>query len=184
MRGVRKHKKSIIGSAFLLLFVSFFAIYYWNSLLIVEAKAEAHNFIQKLDGGVDAEQLFWMSFTKVESETKLKWKHEHEFMYDGKMFDIVDRYTRNDSMFYKVYEDTKETKLNKRISRMNAFLLGVDTEGAKDKNKLKIPAKDWFCTDVFSDKIPQVLRLQNYPIFSVKIINRERPVSIPPPEYC
>jgi len=52
-----------------------------------------------INSGIKEKDLLVLKFTKEESETKLNWKHSREFIYNGRMYDIVNQSQQGDSLF-------------------------------------------------------------------------------------
>ena len=111
--------------------VPFTGIYLWmqyqKKLIRKEVKI-------KLINSIDKEELVMLTFTRYEITTKLKWDHSKEFEYQGKMYDIVEVNTKDDTIFYWCWPDHKETKLNKQLNKLIAQALGNNQQN-KEKHK-------------------------------------------------
>ena len=86
----------------------------------------------KMIAGIDKSELVLLKFSKVETTTKLKWKHSKEFEFNNQMYDIVDKITTKDSVKYWCWLDFEETKLNKQLDNL---LVGVYQHDSKSKEK-------------------------------------------------
>lgn len=85
-----------------------------------------------------------LKFSKEETETKLKWKHSREFGYNDQMYDIVETIDKGDSVFYYCWWDHKETKLNKKLSKLLSYVLGHDSKNQDNKKKVSQFFKTFF----------------------------------------
>jgi hypothetical protein len=112
----------------------------------------------------------------------LWWEHDHEYMYKGVMFDVVDQFTKGDSVFYKVYEDTKETKLIKKINTFKAFLFGIETENKKENSDT--PSKTWFCQTNFYTSVNIFFKSVRFVFIQSSLSKGVYSIHLPPPDYC
>lgn len=87
--------------------------------------------------GVPKEDLVLLQFSNDEINTKLRWKHEKEFEYNGHMYDIVETYSSNGYTSYWCWSDDEETQLNKQLKALLPGVLGKDP-GNQQKNQLLI----------------------------------------------
>lgn len=70
--------------------------------------------------GIDKSELELLKFSKAEIEQKLLWKHNREFQYQGEFYDVVQKETRGDSVFYWCWWDQEETELEKKLQKLVA----------------------------------------------------------------
>ena len=75
-------------------------------------------------------------FSKEDSE-RLDWKHEKEFEYQGSMYDIVSTAIKNDSLYYRVFPDKKETKLNRQLEKLAIDAFGKDPLQKEKQRQLR-----------------------------------------------
>ncbi|HPR58206.1 MAG TPA: hypothetical protein PK915_07530 [Bacteroidales bacterium] len=121
-------KKLISIFFFLALIIPFAGTYTWFQLKKQLLKKEVK---RKIIAGIEKEDLVLLKFTLDESNTILSWKHPGEFSYKGEMYDIVEKVTVHDSIFYYCWSDHEETMLNKKL---NALLAGA-SEKKQEHNK-------------------------------------------------
>lgn len=79
--------------------------------------------------------------------------HAREFVWDGMMYDIVERFEGETQTWFLVYPDHKETKvLNQKIALAKAF---NQKEGVKTKTTVSQICWHWFSEDqqTFSDQL-------------------------------
>lgn len=105
------------------IFINFYL--YNGSLNTVQEKVA-----EKIDEGIEKNELVFLSFTRQETETKLRWEHSKEFEYNGQMYDIVETIEQKDSVFYWAWWDKEESKLKKEYRETIASLLNQQDENA------------------------------------------------------
>lgn len=119
------------------------------------------------------------AFSKVETETLLRWEHSKEFEYEGEMYDVVRAETRNDSVFYTLWWDHEETEINQKLARLT-----------KEQHS-RTPQKERLIVDVFkvhfqdlTIPIPQLILNKSEHTLSLKSLSPSisLPVEPPPPE--
>jgi hypothetical protein len=77
--------------------------------------------------------LTQLTFKKTEVNRLVSWKEDHEFSYNGQMYDIVSTATGTDSITYVCWPDDKESQLNKSLNRLMARALSRSTERQNNK---------------------------------------------------
>ncbi len=102
--------------------------------------------------GMDEAELVLLKFTKEETQTKLRWEHSKEFEYDGQMYDIVSKEVKGDSIFYRVWWDHEETKLNKQLVKLVTSAMDQDEENQRNQKNLHHYFWSLFCTKTFEWK--------------------------------
>jgi hypothetical protein len=68
----------------------------------------------ELRGEIPAESLVTLTFhtrSMEEGGCRVRWLEEHEFRYNGKMYDVVSRVVRGDSTEFTCLVDAKEERL-------------------------------------------------------------------------
>ena len=91
---------------------------------------------RKMIAGIDKEELVLLKFTKMEAERDLRWEHSKEFEYRGEMYDIVERTSKGDSIFYWCWWDHEETQLNLALSDLAEKALGKDSKRNQKRQQL------------------------------------------------
>lgn len=74
--------------------------------------------------GIDEKGLVLLEFSKMETESLLRWEHSREFEYNGQMYDIVESWVQGDTVYYRCLWDRAETKLNCRLRELAVRALG------------------------------------------------------------
>lgn len=92
-------------------------------------KAEIRREVQqRIEEECEQGELVLLSFTRNEAGSLLRWEHDHEFCYQGEMYDVVEKTTRGDSVFYRCWWDKKETAVNKKLDRLAGNTYGKDPQ--------------------------------------------------------
>lgn len=86
--------------------------------------------------GIDKDELVLLEFSLEEIDEKLRWKHSKEFEYNGYMYDIVERETRNDTTYFWCWWDHEETELNKQLEELLAHAMGKHPQNKQSKEEL------------------------------------------------
>ncbi|RLD56630.1 MAG: hypothetical protein DRJ01_14970 [Bacteroidetes bacterium] len=129
--------KKIVAILLLIFFVynyvGFFSVFLFNQYKI--KKEVKHQIKQQVP--FDELVLLEIPF-KLEKTGNSTFKriHKGEFMYKGKMYDIVKSYVKNDTTFYYCINDAKEEKLFKDLDKHIENY--INTNRAKNHNKVKI----------------------------------------------
>lgn len=75
---------------------------------------------RQLTAGVEKSELVLLQLSVRDAETKLRWEHSREFEYQGRMYDVVEKRFKNDSVYYWCWWDHAETELNRKLDRLVA----------------------------------------------------------------
>lgn len=112
LRAMRARLLAITWLFFLLVpFWLYFAILQW------EKEEVRHEVKEKIIEGMDRDELELLTFTKKESKN-LYWEHSKEFKYQGEMYDIVERRTTQDSVYFWCWWDREESRLNQKLTNL------------------------------------------------------------------
>jgi hypothetical protein len=76
--------------------------------------------------GIDKDDLILLKFSIEEARTQLRWEHAHEFEYNRKMYDVVERQMLGDCVYYWCWPDHRETMLKMRLDELTAQTFGKD----------------------------------------------------------
>ncbi len=87
--------------------------------------------------GIDREELVLLKFTEEEKQTQLNWKHSKEFEYRGQMYDIVETSIIGDTIYYLVWWDHEETKLNRQLDELVHFALRNSPKNQENQKRLQ-----------------------------------------------
>lgn len=130
---------------------------------------------------IHEEDLILLKFTKEESEN-LKWKHSMEFEFQGEMYDIVKQEIQSENIVYWCWNDNKETRINKQIDSLLAFVLGENQQNKEKQKRLN----DYF-NSLFFSKLPEYdLKVfqsdYKYNSFVIAYTNLSNSPPSPPPQ--
>ena len=78
---------------------------------------------------LDESELISFTVLCMDSALFFDWEHAKEFEFQGKMYDIVQRNTHEDSITYLVWQDDKETAVNLRIKRLANSVFNLSHDG-------------------------------------------------------
>jgi hypothetical protein len=106
---------------------------------------------QTMIAGLNKSDLARLTFSKAEVEQELEWEHDHEFEYRGKMYDVVERQTKGDSITFWCWEDREETHLNQKLDRTVAGILDDDQPNQRQQQRIQsfLKALFWVKTKIF-----------------------------------
>jgi hypothetical protein len=102
--------------------------------------------------GVSKDELVEFKFLLSDTSTKLRWEHDREFEFEGKMYDIVERNNINDSVTYWCWCDNVETQLNKQYKTLVAKALGNNPQKTNSKKQLIEYLKTLYFTGAYKNQ--------------------------------
>jgi hypothetical protein len=106
---------------------------------IVKGEARRH-----LISAADKNGLVVLEFSKMETESLLRWEHSREFEYDGQMYDVVESWAVGDTVHYRCWWDRAETRLNDRLRELAVRAFGdapkIGDDEAFGRSLLRSPA--------------------------------------------
>lgn len=99
------------------LFILVLSIPFWlmPNFLRIKKEQVRRSVKKELKSSLTEKDYITLQFSVDQTQTLLRWEHAKEFEYNGFMYDIVSQETRNDSVFYKVWKDHEETKVNRQL---------------------------------------------------------------------
>lgn len=132
--------------------------------------------------GIPKEELVLLKFTEEETKSKLKWKHEKEFEFEGNMYDIVESIAMDKQIWYWCWSDDEETQLNKKLEALLPSALGNDTKNQQKNNLLIQFSKQLFCSglEVSTDFSSVIRKFISPPTKKLHHLNLSPPS--PPPQ--
>ncbi|MGB0881364.1 MAG: hypothetical protein ACPGSO_00315 [Vicingaceae bacterium] len=135
--------------------------------------------------GIDKSELVSFTFSFSETQTKLKWKHAKEFEYNKSMYDIVEADTTNNTVTYWCWWDSKETQLNKKLSKLLAHFLGNNQQNKDTKSQFAQFYQSLYHTKLNSWKSENKIQINKpntayYREYKVLYFAPKTP----PPNYC
>lgn len=184
MQKIRTYRKELVGliiGVFLFVCVGlglFFQFEKWT------AQNEAAD---KLNKGVAAIELIHFTFSHADLETALDWKHDHEFAYQNNMYDVVEKVEGQDSTTLIVFLDDKETKVMRRMAKLQRYVLGLGHTNDHKDRKPKRQLRNWqlFVDEVSAIKLSGPIDLGKlcYPAKESFYLSHTIVPAIPPPDF-
>lgn len=132
----------------------------------------------KIKSGVPDAELTILRFSRDQADG-LKWMEDHEFRYEGRMYDVVKTTVDGEIVIYHCIHDEQESKLFSHLDNM------VANELAKDKNT-NPPNYQLVVNWYFPDNLPQstdissVINTMNFPYRFISICGLSIPETPPP----
>jgi hypothetical protein len=108
-------KNIIAGLVAFLLLDPYVSSFPWLHFKRAMLKKEVQRNITR---GIENDRLVLLRFSKEEAETLLRWEHSREFEYKGQMYDVVQAWTVDNTVYYRCWRDREETKLNNRFREL------------------------------------------------------------------
>jgi hypothetical protein len=104
----------------------------------------------RLKERVPESELFLITVRKGD-EAKLHWLDEHEFRYQGNMYDIVRQYSTDDAQYYVCINDKQEERLFKNLDQYVTTQCNAEGVPMKAANPFK---------GIIKEYVPQVFGLE------------------------
>ena len=114
---------------------------------------------KRLIAGIDRSELALIKLSRHEAETALRWEHEREFEYAGRMYDVVETRMRNDTFLYWCWPDDAETLLNKKLDRLLTGALEHDPQRREAERQVVQFFKSLFFVEIC---LPSVIFYPGY----------------------
>jgi hypothetical protein len=92
---------------------------------------------QHLIAVTSTDELVLIKLTRPEAQTLLRWEHPAEFEYQGQMYDVVKKESRDDTLYFWCWWDYEETSLNKQLTHLVAMAMGSDHTSRQYQNMLE-----------------------------------------------
>jgi len=127
-------KGSLAGILLLFCFIAPLAVTY--TILQLQKKQIKKEVKWEIIAGLNKEELVLLKFTHEETQKNLRWQDSKEFEFKGKMYDVVEKSTQGDTVFYWCWVDDKETKLNQQLIKVVAFALGNNQQRKNNQEQL------------------------------------------------
>jgi hypothetical protein len=121
------HSERVRGRIVMLL-LSVFLLPYMSSQtwLLLRRIAVKHRMQREVLLATEREGLVHLSFTRKAAKQQLRWEHNREFEYGGKMFDVVETEVSDGMVHYWCIADEEETSLNGLLEELLAFATATD----------------------------------------------------------
>jgi hypothetical protein len=97
--------------------------------------------------GMQREHLTLLKFSKEEHKRKLIWKDEHEFEYQGCMYDLVEHTISGDTIQIWCRQDHAETALNQKIEQAITQATGQIPPDRQTQEQLLHFLKSLYCSN-------------------------------------
>ncbi|MFN6377854.1 MAG: hypothetical protein ACK4WD_01165 [Flavobacteriales bacterium] len=92
----------------------------------------------KLLAATSNDELVHLFIPKNQIQSLLIWEHDHEFEYQGEMYDVVETIEHQDVVEYVCWWDHEETGINKKLQTLVALYKGKHpTEKEKEARVLR-----------------------------------------------
>jgi hypothetical protein len=124
-------------------------VYYTD---ILAAKHEAEVFIWGHDSR--SEKVVFLSFPLCDGQPTadgLSFDDEDEFVYQGRMYDVISSVRRDGKIVYQCYTDIRETAINQDLCKQVNEEHDSPSQNHKNKSVLKEFAKDYTCYHCHTD---------------------------------
>jgi len=175
-------KKSIIGFFVLLLLYSFcgeLLLWQWQSAQVRQAIKH------QLKTQIPAKNLHRFLFTQAEFDALQWYKKDKEFKLDHRLYDIVNKTKKNDTIVLLCINDTEEESLFARLDELVNKQLQSKNQQNKN-NKVSATAFRKILNDQdYPTNFAYSFIIKNYPNYSLPIYNQfKAKVLVPPPEIA
>ena len=139
---------------------------------------------RQMIAGLDKSELVLLKLTKQAAETELHWEHSSEFEYKGQMYDVVEQFAVNDTIYYRCWWDHAETGLNKKLDQLLASALERDPKHRETERQLVYFFKTLYFSEIppwYFSALPARIIQPPADFFLYAAVN-SAPLS-PPPEW-
>jgi hypothetical protein len=102
---------------------------------------------QQMIAGLDEAELTTFTFSQADAQTVLEWENEHEFEYQGQMFDVVRAIPHADSVTYHCWRDAEETKLNQQLAQIVGGIWDKSPQKQQNEQRLFDFFKLLYCAE-------------------------------------
>lgn len=98
--------------------------------------------------GLSDEELVTLVFHNSYVDHQLTWKEEHEFLFEGQMYDVVKSWSDQDSVYYQCWPDQKESEVRQSWLCQYKEVSDRDPQKQQHKNRVLEFEKSLFYTPV------------------------------------
>ena len=184
MQKIRTYRKELVG---LIIGVFLFVCIGLGLFFQFEKWTAQNEAADKLNKGVAEIELIRFTLSHADLETELDWKHDHEFAYQNNMYDVVDKVEGEDSTTLIVFLDDKETKVMRRMAKLQRYVLGLGDTSDSKESKPKRQLRNW---QLFIDEDsgieltgPRDLEKLSCPNEETFYLSQYISPAIPPPDF-
>lgn len=166
-------------AAILLLSCLFFTVLGYHFIFqfqLQQAKAEMQINLRNLKGN---KELSVLCFNQ-EQLKQIDWENNHEFNYNGKMYDVIEKHFKNGKLLVRCIADNKETVLIKE------YLASQKNSSGNQplSSLLKLVTNNFIRSKVAVLSVPEKNNCNNFPFYSSTIFSIIHPIHTPPPRVC
>lgn len=165
-----------------LLFCLVFAIPTAYVLVELERQTIHHEVKERMEKGIDKQDLVLLQFSVEDAHKVLQWKHSKEFEYRNRMYDVVEKRIEKDSVFYWCWKDDKESKLNQKLDGLVRLGLQRRQERRNEQPQLFDWAKKWDVHQIAVQLIPYNRVKNVYTRYTCTLQNNHSSPPTPPPQ--
>lgn len=127
----RVARYAVVG-ALMLFFASFAGMYSWLQLQKYRAKKEVR---AMMVNRIAPETIQTFRFAKHSMPTAMRWVHEDEFEYGGRLYDVIITREFGDSVVFEAWADDRESALNAHIRALTNRWLQAESGPTADENR-------------------------------------------------
>lgn len=131
--------------------------------------------------GIDKTDLVFLKFSIDEAEHELDWEHSKEFEYNGEMYDIIDEFEKDDSVYFWCWWDFEETKLNKQLDELVRQANDFNDHNRARSEKLQNLISSFYFNNPCLSRFYIDRGENNYSRYVINIETRSLTPEIPPP---
>ena len=110
---------------------------------------------RQIKAGVDRDKLVLFKLSPEEARTKLRWLNAKEFEYNHQLYDVVEKMTVGDMVYYWCWDDREETELSNQLKELAAQALGTETKTIIDPTQLISSLRSLYGLCSFKREIPK-----------------------------
>lgn len=123
----------------------------------IERRAIRKEVKHQISAGLNKNELVFFKFSKEQQKHDLNWKHSKEFEYKDHMYDIVEKEVHGDTTYFWCWPDHAESRLNKQLENLLAFVLQNDPAQKKQRDQINKLYKSLF----YNPQMPWILRSED-----------------------
>jgi hypothetical protein len=106
----------------------------------------------KLLAAISSDELVHLFIPKNQIQSVLIWEHDHEFEYQGEMYDIVEAIEHEEAIEYVCWWDHEETAINKKLQTLIALYKGKHPNEKEKEARVLHFFKAFFIESTISKK--------------------------------
>jgi hypothetical protein len=136
----------------------------------------------RMIAGMDRGELLLLAFTREEARHSLEWEHADEFEWCGRMYDVVERHSRGDSLLYWCWPDDEETSLNQRLATLLSRAWQADPQQEQEERLITFFISLYHPQSVQWHFVSQCDEKKRPPAGAVAFLSPAFPPPTPPPD--